>query len=300
MFADVRVQDVTPLVADLFGEELLSLKRFSQGVENANYHVQTTTKAFVLRIYLERDQDEIDYELSVLSELKDFPFVPHIASSQVTIKGKPAVFFTYIPGKLLGDMPIKDEHITTIMQHLRAIHEKLATFIPAGKKIRFAIDDLSFLDWPCDEKYAAMIEQEKTYLREKNVPTDLPLSVIHEDISPQNIIVGDDVYFIDFDDAHRAPIISDVATAIKGLIIDLEGVQFEKIHVLLKAYGTLSKEELALIYYLVKRRTMFMLLYMMQLPVSNQQRGLLIQRELNALTALQKYTEEQFTSLVQP
>ncbi len=283
----------------------LYLERFSSGIENENYLLKTENKKYVVRIYLKRSLEEIKYEISILKKLSKYNFVPDVKSRIIPIEKKFFVVFEYIPGKMLSQLnSISEKDLSKLCKKIFLIHKSLLKFHPSGSKKRYRIDDLSFVSMKSnlDPNLKLIIESEIKFLESKKIDYDtLTKSIIHEDISPNNIIsCQDKLSIIDFDDAHHGPIVSDISTLIKSLIIDVEGLNFKKINICLESYGlnNLQKQDLSIIYYLLRRRTLFMIIYVSLLPKENIKRDQMINNEQKSLKILKSISFDEFNKKI--
>jgi Ser/Thr protein kinase RdoA (MazF antagonist) len=120
-------------------------------------------------------------------------------------------------------------------------------------------------------------------------------SIIHEDLSMENIILSksNSISFIDFGESHKSEIISDIAITIKEIIISNKGVDFNLIRAYLHSYQKiirLNKNEIMALPFLLKRRTVFMIAYLLNKQEINKTTELKkkIGKEIKILKTLQK------------
>ena len=171
------------------------------------------------------------------------------------------------------------------------MHKNLTGFSPEGNKKRFSIYDFSFLDvFKCEylPDVKKLIKTGKSWLLtnlEVHKNTSFPKSIIHEDLEMENILIdkSENIKFIDFGESHYAEVISDIATAIKELIINNKGFDAKLIEKYLSSYNKtnpiIDKTQLQMLYPLFVRRTMFMLSYF--LHKQNKSKHSLLDKRIN-------------------
>ena len=110
---------------------------------------------------------------------------------------------------------------------------------------------------------------------------------------PHVFNIQGDIKFIDFSDSHMAEIISDVAIAIKELIIKNKGFNSNLIKQYLDSYQEvfrLNADEINSLPFLFRRRTVFMINYLLYKQTQNKSTELIkrIDLEIKVLKNLQK------------
>lgn len=273
-----------------------------KGFESKNYLIASPEGKFVFKIYKQRSVEEVSYEMSILDKLKETSVskFPRRASDIFIFNGSPAVILDFIPGRSLNLNDINGKTINITANLIGKMHLALLNFKPKGEKERLNIFDLSFMDYAAPEtlKNAQNSMRNRTLkLREelngyKNTKF-LNKSIIHDDPSPDNIILSEsgDVSLIDFDEAHVGEAVSDVAVAIKELILCTVGVDKKLIKVFLESYGdviALSDMELDILPLLICRRNLFMLAYWMSKIEKDPAVGKKLQAEIKLSDLLAK------------
>lgn len=285
-----------------------------KGIESKNYLISVNDKnnfKYILKIYSENNVEELKYEIEILTKLNSVvrkKYFPVILNQIFYINEKPSVLLGYIAGNILLKNNISSLLIKRIAKKQAEMHYSLNRFKPRHKKNRFSIFDFSFVNIfkRNNNSYAGLLMNEVSILKQESKlfsNIKFKKSIIHEDLILENIVVSDSgsINFIDFGESHRAEIISDIAIAIKELIIINKGVDLVLIRDFLDSYQkitNLSKDEISVLLFLLKRRTVFMLAYFLNKQMENKGSNLerKIFAEVKALKVLQKnsHTIEKF------
>lgn len=189
---------------------LVSAKGIAEGVENSNYLIETSENRFILTLYEKRvDASDLPFFLDMLDHLAERgqPVPPAITDRQgekiQTVEGKPACLIAFLPGVSLGE-PNADQARAT-GKALGKLHVALADFEnerpnplslhgwqELAEQCGAALDDIQ-------AGLRATIREELAFL-EAHWPDALPLSAIHADLFPDNVLMlGDRVTgIIDF------------------------------------------------------------------------------------------------------
>lgn len=249
-----------------------------KGIESKNYFIYVGNKnnlKYILKIYSESKDEELKYEIEILNNLNlknNNKFFPEIQKEFFYINKRPSIILKYIKGHVLTKKELSPFIIKKIARKQAKMHLSLINFIPKHKKNRFSIFDFSFVSLFLKNNknsYYSVLKNEVKILKQESksfIETKFKKSVIHEDLTSENIILTKKggVNFIDFGESHRAEIISDIAIVIKEIIINNKGVNFGLIRDYLNSYQKiirLSNGETGALLFLLKRRTVFMLAY---------------------------------------
>ena len=116
-----------------------------------------------------------------------------------------------------------------------------------------------------------LLEQESKLLKKVKYRK----SIIHEDLNIENIVIDKNghVNFIDFGESHRAEVISDIAIAIKEIIVNNNGIDLGLVRDYLNSYQKvirLGKDEIGALFFLMKRRVIFMIAYLSNKQKTNE------------------------------
>lgn len=189
---------------------LKSAKGIAEGVENSNYLIETDAGRFILTLYEKRvNASDLPFFMALIDHLADagcpVPRAVKDRGGEVIhqLCGRPACLIEFVPG-------ISVDRPSTAAAHsagkaMGQMHRALADF-PLERR-----NSLSLPDWHrlANEMGSALddiapglarrVEDELAFLTE-NWPQDLPRSVIHADLFPDNVLLlGDNVTgIIDF------------------------------------------------------------------------------------------------------
>lgn len=261
-----------------------SCKPLDLGLESRNFLLITPSNKYVLKSYKNTSINEVIFETSILSHLKRFNSrFPSPIRKIFYINYLPCVLYTFIEGRGLVPHDINISTLQKVAELQALMHKNLANFKPKGFKERFSIFDLSFVSTlRCDYSPmdALLIKNCRDWLKdrlEKCKSSNLAKSIIHEDLEMENIFIDKkgNIKFIDFGESHRAEIISDVAIAIKELVINNFGTDtYNFIEAYLDAYKKtnpiINMAQVKMLYTLFVRRGLFMFTYFLNKQANNE------------------------------
>lgn len=261
-----------------------SVSLLDKGIESKNYLISDKDKSrYILKVYSESNNEEILYEIEILNKLDSIfsrKYFPVVIKGIFYINKKPSILLKFIPGHILSKKDISSHVIKTIAKKQAEMHRFLIDFEPKHKKNRFSIFDFSFLNLYVNNKntyYNILQDEIKCLEQESKILKKLSYtkSIIHEDLNAENIILSKNghINFIDFGESHRAEIISDIAISIKENIIRNKGIDFSLIQDYLNSYQKifcLNKDEISALLFLLKRRTIFMMAYLLNKQEMNK------------------------------
>lgn len=214
---------------------LVSVKGIAEGVENTNYLVDTTQGRFILTLYEKRvAANELPFFLALLDHLADsglpVPRAMHDrdgAQLQIVCE-RPACLIEFLPG-------VSVSHPTPAQAHaagaaMGKMHTALADF-SQSRPNALGIQGWNALAARCADSLddiapglARRVADELDWL-EAHWPRDLPRSVIHADLFPDNVLMRGDTVggMIDFYFACTEVRAWDVAVAHAAWSFDNEG-----------------------------------------------------------------------------
>ena len=212
-----------------YGVKAVALSRIKQGVINSNYLVDAGRPDFFLfKIYNLRKPEQVFFELELFEYLEKNAF-----SSPRVIKNSkkelfslfelnPCVLLTYIPGHVLKK--ITPEILYEVGVKLGGLHVLLRDYEqPVEREMRdyrhiknyVKNDSRKIIEngFPNAENFLVFVNNE---LDKFDFPEDLPVGITHQDVKPENIILGNSgkISFIDFDYAYRGVLLYDIMTAV--------------------------------------------------------------------------------------
>lgn len=217
-------QDEIDFIEKKYKIKILEIKNIDNGILNSNFYIKTKNKKYILRIYeANRTIDEEKQELILLDRIVDFiPVsiaIKNIDNEYISIfNNKKFALFEYMDGNSITKI---DTHIIReIAIYLGKLHSftKDISFEKYNRKTRINFD-----------LYYNEIKKSEIDFKFKNELLNsadkingfdfsiLPSGVIHGDIFPDNVLLGDynniKVIF-DFNESYYAPFIFDIAIVI--------------------------------------------------------------------------------------
>ena len=217
-------QDEIDFIEKKYKIKILEIKNIDNGILNSNFYIKTKNKKYILRIYeANRTIDEEKQELILLDRIVDFipvsTAIKNIDNEYISIfNNKKFALFEYIDGNSITKI---DTHIIReIAIYLGKLHSftKDISFEKYNRKTRINFD-----------LYYNEIKKSEIDFKFKNELLNsadkingfdfsiLPSGVIHGDIFPDNVLLGDynniKVIF-DFNESYYAPFIFDIAIVI--------------------------------------------------------------------------------------
>lgn len=189
---------------------LVSAKGIAEGVENSNYLIDTTGHRFILTLYEKRvDVTDLPFFLTLLDHLADKGLpVPRALRDEAgvqlqTLCGRPACLIEFLNGVSVSHPTAAQARAAG--EALGQMHGALADF--AGRRPNaLGPEGWGPLAARCGDDLDAIapglkrrVDDELAYLTD-NWPRELPRSVIHADLFPDNVLMlGDTVSgMIDF------------------------------------------------------------------------------------------------------
>jgi homoserine kinase type II len=181
---------------------LTSAKGIAEGVENSNFLIDTDRDRYILTVYEKRmRKEDLPFFLRLLDHLAErgLPVPPAIADRQghqiQAVDDKPACLITFLPG-VSPDQPsaVQARAVGSAMGRLHKALEDFAEDHPNSLSLP-AWHDLASRCGPqletIDASLPALVAEELAFL-DQNWPSDLPLSIIHADLFPDNVLMLDD------------------------------------------------------------------------------------------------------------
>lgn len=210
VYTHVPAEELEALLARYDAGTLVSAKGIAEGVENSNYLIDTTEHRFILTLYEKRvDAADLPFFLALLDHLADKGLpVPRALRDRTGVQlqnlcDRPACLIEFLNGVSVSH-PTNAQAFAT-GEALGRMHGALADF--DGRRANaLGPDDWSPLAARCGTDLDVIaaglksrIDEELAYLAD-NWPHELPRSVIHADLFPDNVLMlGDQVSgMIDF------------------------------------------------------------------------------------------------------
>ena len=244
VYTNLGAEELAALIAEFDVGELTSAKGIAEGVSNSNWLVETTGKdgagaRFILTMYEFRiEVEDLPFFLSLLDHLAakgcPVPRTIHDRSGALyrMIGDKAVALIEFLPGVSVSQ-PTPGQ-ARSVGRALAQLHLASADFAQSRHNAMGLAESRRLAD-ACgaagmaeiDPALAALVERELPLL-EQAWPADLPRSVIHADLFPDNVLMlGDEVTgLIDFYFACNDVTAYDVAVTHAAWCFDSEGRNF--------------------------------------------------------------------------
>jgi len=199
VYTNLTADDLAGLIAEYDVGELVSAKGIAEGVSNSNWLVETTAGRFILTMYEHRvDESDLPFFLSLLDHLsaRGSP-VPRTIHDRAgapyrTIRGKAVALIEFLPGVSI-DTP-RPAQARAVGEALAGIHLAAADF-PGERENSMGLAAWRDLLADCGERLGeidsalpGLVARELDFL-DAGWPRDLPRSVIHADLFPDNVLM---------------------------------------------------------------------------------------------------------------
>jgi homoserine kinase type II len=200
VYTQLGPEQVSALLGKYDAGELLALKGIAEGVENSNYFVETTKSRFILTLYENRvDPADLPFFYSLLKHLHEAGCkVPRFIADRdghwlQEIAGRPACLIEFLQGVSVTQPSAAQARSTGAA--LGQMHKALTGFgetranslgITAWRPLADRCTTSGLED--IQTGLAERVRQECNFA-EQNWPHDLPLSAIHADLFPDNVLM---------------------------------------------------------------------------------------------------------------
>ncbi|NJM51144.1 MAG: homoserine kinase [Sphingomonadales bacterium] len=203
VYTQVGAEDAAKLLTRYDVGELVSIKGIAEGVENSNYFVETTHSKFILTLYEKRvDPGDLPFFHALLAHL-------HTAGCKVPrfiddrdgawlqqLCGRPACLIEFLSGFSVSTPSAAQAEATG--QALAEMHNALADFTMMRPN-SLGVSSFRPLAERCGSAalesiaggLSARIMAECDYVK-AHWPAHLPVSAIHADLFPDNVLILDD------------------------------------------------------------------------------------------------------------
>lgn len=245
VYTNLGAEDLAALIAEFDVGELTSAKGIAEGVSNSNWLVETTGKTgagarFILTMYEFRiEVEDLPFFLSLLDHLAakhcPVPRTIHDRSGALyrMVGDKAVALIEFLPGVSVSH-PTPGQ-ARSVGRALAQLHLASADFDQSRENAMGLVESRRLAD-ACgaegmaqiDPALAALVARELPLL-ERAWPSDLPRSVIHADLFPDNVLMlGEQVTgLIDFYFACTDLTAYDVAVTHAAWCFDGEGRKFD-------------------------------------------------------------------------
>lgn len=211
VYTQLGAEDVAALLSRYDVGDLVALKGIAEGVENSNFYLETTRNRYILTLYENRvDPADLPFFYALLKHLHEAGCkVPRFIADRQgqwlqEVAGRPACVIEFLQGVSVTRPTASQARALGAAQG--QMHAALADF-PDTRPNALGMPSWRSLAEKCDPagldsiqpRLAARIFAECDYL-EANWPDNLPLSAIHADLFPDNVLMLDETVtgLIDF------------------------------------------------------------------------------------------------------
>ena len=197
VYTEVADEDLNAFAQKFDLGEVLACKGIAEGIENSNFQLLTDKGAFILTLYEKRvDPGDLPFFLGLLSHLAakgvacPEPVRNVDGETLGELSGRPAAVVTFLNG--MWPRRIQPFHTAEVGRALAQMHVAARDY-PLKRANALGIDSWrGFLDdcaGRCDQAVAGITGEILTELDdlEARWPRDLPQSVIHADLFPDNV-----------------------------------------------------------------------------------------------------------------
>ena len=210
VYTQVSAEQIAAFLARYDVGELVSAKGIAEGVENSNYLIETTRDRFILTLYEKRvAADDLPFFMALLDHLaarglKVPPAIKDRDGREIQeLAGRPACLIRFLTGVSLSH-PTPAQALAA-GKAMGEMHAALADFTPARPNtmgIGTWGDLLGRCGRDLDTIAPGLFDRVVSTLAgvERDWPSQLPVSAIHADLFPDNVLMlGDEVTgLIDF------------------------------------------------------------------------------------------------------
>ncbi len=257
VYTHLGAEDLAQLVAQYDVGELVSFKGIAEGVSNSNWLVETTQGRFVLTMYERRiETADLPFFLGLLDHLSaagcPVPRTIHDRAGDAwrMVGDKAVALIEFLPGLSPSHPSAAQAH--AVGSALARMHGAAGDF-PTQRENRLAPPDTLAILQDCGEAALAAIDPQLPAILDTGAeivaawPNDLPQSVIHSDLFPDNVLMlGDRVTgMIDFYFACNGAMAYDLAVTHAAWCFDETGRNCDRElgHALVEGYESVRPLE---------------------------------------------------------
>ena len=210
VYTHLGAEELARLIAHYDVGELVSAKGIAEGVSNSNWLVETSTGRFILTMYERRiDTRDLPFFLGLLDHLSaagcPVPRTIHDREGAAwrEVDGKAVALIEFLPG--VSPTKAGSGQAYAVGRALAQIHLAAESF-EAGRENDLAPADTLAILQGCGEERLGTIDPALPDILEEGAqivrewPQDLPQSIIHSDLFPDNVLMlgGEVTGLIDF------------------------------------------------------------------------------------------------------
>jgi homoserine kinase type II len=254
VYTHVSAEDMSGFLATYDVGTLISAKGIAEGVENSNYLLETTKARFILTLYEKRvNEADLPYFLGLMNHFaqSNLPVPRAVAdihgNALQTLCRRKACMIDFLSGVSVTDPTVEQAHAVGVA--LAQLRQCSTTFAPTRAN-SMSLPNWQHLATACathaDDVQPGLRKLIDTSLTDLTAawPTDLPISHIHADLFPDNVLfLGNRISgLIDFYFACTDIAVYDLAVCLNAWGFDRSGdtVKPELIRALKQGYESLQ------------------------------------------------------------
>lgn len=239
VYTHLGAEELAQLIAEYDVGELVSAKGIAEGVSNSNWLIETTCARYILTMYERRiDVAQLPFFLGLLDHLANHgcavPATIHDRNGAASrsIDGKAVALIEFLPGVSPTQATADQAH--AVGAALAMVHLAAQDFDQTRRNDLSPNDTLEMLERcgserlaKIDAKLADILPRARKLVNEW--PDDLPRSIIHSDLFPDNVLMLDGrvTGMIDFYFACEDMMAYDLAVTHAAWCFDKAGTQFK-------------------------------------------------------------------------
>lgn len=239
VYTHLGAEELAQLIAEYDVGELVSAKGIAEGVSNSNWLIETTCARYILTMYERRiDVAQLPFFLGLLDHLANHgcavPATIHDRNGAASrsIDGKAVALIEFLPG--VSPTQATADQARAVGAALAMVHLAAQDFDQTRRNDLSPNDTLEMLERcgserlaKIDAKLADILPRARKLVNEW--PDDLPRSIIHSDLFPDNVLMLDGrvTGMIDFYFACEDMMAYDLAVTHAAWCFDKAGTQFK-------------------------------------------------------------------------
>lgn len=246
----MQKKEIGRILCDYGLGKLRDKERMTEGYANVNYKVETAKGNFLFRIYKQKSQEDIGYEIRVLNELRKsnfpaaFPIKREDGNFITNTRKGPVVVYEYIEGE---EPEINKKSVKEVARGVarlnsfrgwREFKRKNPLSLELCNQIIERFDK-------AENKYPEIFKyfKEQTEFLSDLIGGELPRGLVHGDIFPDNTKFRNNtlVAILDFEEVCIDDLLFDIGMTINGFCFENNNLSNGLLRTLLKEYNKTRK-----------------------------------------------------------